>query len=370
MQGMQKTPLYQQHVDLGAKMVEFGGWLMPVQYTGIIEEHRAVRKAAGLFDVSHMGEIEITGPGALALVQAITTNDASRLVDGQIQYSLMCYPSGGVVDDILVYRFAKERYWLVVNAANTEKDVSWVLEAWQQGPKGEAPVHVSDISEQTGQLALQGPKSADILGRLAGTGVRGLGYYHFLETKINGIPAVVSRTGYTGEDGFEIYVPAGQTAALWNNILEAGEPWGLLPAGLGARDTLRLEARLPLYGHELDEQTTPLEAGLGIFVKLEKDPFIGREALLRQRELGPQRKLAGFMMSERGIPRAGYELGKEGRTIGKVTSGSYSPSLDSNIGLGYVQAQEAVVGNEIEVMVRGKALKAKIVKTPFYKRED
>lgn len=364
---IKKTPLHEEHLKLGARMVNFGGWLMPVQYTGIIEEHNATRTTAGLFDVSHMGEIEITGSGALSFVQMLTTNDASRLAVGQCQYSLFCYPWGGVVDDLLVYRLGQEEFLLVVNAGNKDKDYAWIKS--RQGADSGSSLVIRDKSADTGQIAIQGPRAQQILSRLTGYNLEQIHYYYFDRFSVGGMEALVSRTGYTGEDGFEIYVDTGSTAELWRLLLEMGRDLGLVPAGLGARDTLRFEARMPLYGHELNDKTTPLEAGLGMFVSWNKGDFLGREALLKQKEEGLKRKLVGFTMIDRGVPRSGYSLGKNGIIIGEVASGSFAPTLKSNLGLGYVNIDEAHVGNEITVQIRDKELKAQIVKTPFYKRE-
>lgn len=362
---LKKTPLNDKHRALGAKMVDFGGWDMPVQYAGILEEHRAVRSRAGLFDVSHMGEFDVTGPDALKLVNKVITNDAAKMTVGQIIYSPMCYENGGVVDDLLVYKMSDQHYYLVVNASNTEKDLAWILENAQG-----LEVRVENISEGTAQLALQGPNSQRILQKLTEFELSTLGYYRFVFTKIDGINCLFSRTGYTGEDGFEIYMAPEFAGQLWDKIMAEGQEFGLIPVGLGARDTLRFEAKMPLYGQELTADATPLEAGLGIFVKLDKENFNGKEALAKQKEAGVPRCLVGFEMMERGIPRHNYPLSVEGREIGWVTSGTYSPSLDINIGLGYIETTLATVDTIIDVVIRGKGVKAKIVKTPFYKRED
>jgi len=368
-----RTVLYPKHVALGAKMVEFGGWEMPVQYKSILEEHHAVRTAAGLFDVSHMGELEISGPGSLAFLQRLLTNDLAKMTVGQAVYSLMCYPSGGIIDDLLVYKLAEEKYWLVVNAGNKDKDWAWLKEQLleEQQHKGASPkqeVRIRDLSEEIGQLALQGSLAQQILAGISAVSLENLPYFHFVFSEIAGTKVLLSRTGYTGEDGFEIYLAAEKTPMMWDRLLQVGEGQGLLPAGLGARDTLRFEAGLPLYGHELTETITPLEAGLGFFVAWQKEDFIGKEPLLKQKEEGPARKLVGFTMLERGIARAGYALEKDGISIGEVTSGSFAPTLEQNLGLGYVLSQEAFVDNEISVVIRGKGLQAKIIKKPFYKR--
>ncbi len=361
---LKKTTLYELHKKLGAKMVEFGGWEMPVQYTGIIEEHKAVRSAAGVFDVSHMGEILVKGPGALALIQKLITNDAAKLTVGQALYSPMCYPSGGVVDDLLVYRLEDDEYWLVVNAGNKDKDFAWIKK-YQEGE-----VTVEDISDKTGQIAIQGPKAQDILGKITDIHLGEIKYFRFAWAATAGVKTLVSRTGYTGEDGFELYMKAEEAPIVWEALLSTGKDDGLVPVGLGARDTLRFEARLPLYGHELNEEYTPLEAGLGFFVAFTKaENFIGKEALLKQKAEGIPRKLVGFEMVDRGIPRAGYRIEKNNIYIGEVTSGSFAPSLGKNLGLGYVKSGEAFLDNEINVIVRDKGLRARIIRTPFYKRE-
>ncbi|QNB45175.1 glycine cleavage system aminomethyltransferase GcvT [Thermanaerosceptrum fracticalcis] len=361
---LKKTTLYELHKKLGAKMVEFSGWEMPVQYTGIIEEHKAVRSAAGLFDVSHMGEILVKGPGALALIQKLITNDAAKLTVGQALYSPMCYSSGGIVDDLLVYRLGDDEYWLVVNASNKDKDFGWIKD------HQEGKVTVEDISDKTGQIALQGPRSQEILSQITDINLGEIKYFRFVWAETAGVKTLVSRTGYTGEDGFELYMNAEGAPKVWQALLEAGKDYGLVPVGLGARDTLRFEARLPLYGHELNEEYTPLEAGLGSFVALSKaEDFIGKEALSKQKAEGITRKLVGFEMLDRGIPRAGYRIEKNNISIGEVTSGSFAPSLGKNLGLGYVKSAEAVLDNEITVIIRDKGLRARIIKTPFYKRE-
>jgi aminomethyltransferase len=343
-------------------MVDFGGWEMPVQYSGIIEEHKAVRTTAGIFDVSHMGEFEVRGSGVLPYLQNLVTNNVEKIGPGQILYTPMCYPQGGIVDDLLVYCLGFNHYWLVVNAGNKEKDKAWMLEQAQG-----YDVSLDDLSERTGLIALQGPLAESILSTLTPCDLQLIKYYNFVWAEVDQTRVLISRTGYTGEDGFEIYVEGEETVHLWRALLEAGKEKGLLPAGLGARDTLRFEARLPLYGHELNENTTPLEAGLGFFIDLQKQ-FNGSAVLVSQKANGLEKKLVGFKMIERGIPRQGYILHKNGINIGEVTSGSYSPTLAENLGLGYIKAAEAVIGNEITVEIRGKEVRAEIIKTPFYLR--
>jgi aminomethyltransferase len=360
-----KTPLYQLHLEAGAKMVEFGGWLMPVQYSGIIEEHRAVRQKAGLFDVSHMGEFLVKGKDALPFIQKLATNDVSAMRPGQAQYSPMCYEDGGVVDDLLVYKYADDNYMLVVNAGNVDKDWQWVNQQ-----KAGFAVEVSDVSEQTALLALQGPLASSMLASLADGVVEQLSYYRFLHpARVAGIDALLSRTGYTGEDGFEIYCAAGDSPLLWRKLLEAGAGSGLLPAGLGARDTLRFEACLPLYGHELSAEITPIEAGLGMFVKPDKGFFNGQAALAAQKKDGAARALAGLEMTGRGIARADCPVWADGKPVGRVTTGSFAPTLGKNLALALVDKIYAQIGRELFVEIRGKQVAAKVVKKPFYKRE-
>lgn len=345
------------------RCIDFGGWEMPVQFVGIQREHDAVRQRAGLFDVSHMGELMLTGPEAGPFLQRVTTNDVARLRDGETQYSLLCYEDGGVVDDLLVYRLAADKYMLVVNASNTDKDAAWLREKLPPG------VAFADVSDQTALLALQGPRAEAILARAGCDGAGTLAPFHFIaEAQVAGHAVLLSRTGYTGEDGFELYMDAGAAPAVWSRLIEAGTPEGLLPAGLGARDTLRFEARLPLYGQELSAAISPLEAGLGRFVKLGKGDFIGRDALLRQQEAGVPRKLVGLEMTERGIPRPHYAVYAGERQIGEVTTGTQSPTLKRNLGLALVETASSAVGTELLVDIRGKLLKAVVVETPFYRR--
>ena len=359
---LKRTPLYQEHVAAGARMVPFGGWEMPVQYTGIIEEHRTARSAVGLFDVSHMGEFEIEGPGALAALQHLTTNDVTALQVGQIQYSVLCYPTGTVVDDLTVYRVGDERYMVTVNAGNIEKDWAHVTKSTE---------HVKDArwrnaSEGTGLIAVQGPKAEALVGRLADRDVTAIGYYRFARGNVGEVPSLISRTGYTGEDGFELYAPADQTARLWKALLDAGRADGAAPIGLGARDTLRLEMKYALYGNDIDETTNALEAGLGWVVKPAKGEFIGREALEKIRAEGLQRRLVGIEMIDKAVARHGYPMLKDGRAVGIVTSGSYGPSVDKYIAIAYVETALAAVGTALEVEIRGQGKAAQVVRTPFY----
>ncbi len=360
---MKKTPLNKAHRELGARMVDFGGWDMPVQYSGVIDEHLAVRSAAGLFDVSHMGEVEVRGKGALAYIQELTTNDAAKLVDGQVQYSAMCYEDGGVVDDVTLYRFTAEHYMFCVNAANTDKDFAWMQDVLKQGDF--LDVVLENVSAKVGQIALQGPKAATILARLTDCDLNTIAYYRFTEGEVDGAECIISRTGYTGEDGFELYCAAERTESLWNSLLAAGRPDGLLPIGLGARDTLRLEKKYALYGHEISKDIKPLEAGLGWITKLDKPSFVGRDALAAMQQQGVPRRLVGIRMTDPGIPREGYPLYVGDTEIGVVTSGTMSPSLKVGIALGLVKSDHAAIGTELQVGIRNRKVRAAVVKTPF-----
>ena len=349
-------------------MVDFGGWDMPVQYpAGTIEEHLRTRTHAGLFDVSHMGEIDVRGSGAIAFVNRITSNDVSKLVDGQAQYSALTTPQGTVVDDLVICRFRADHLMLVVNASTTEKDWEWI----KSNHSGES-VELQNVSSEYCQLALQGPDAQTILQNLTDVPLSEIKYYHFSRGKVDGVASIVSRTGYTGEDGFEVYAPAERAEQLWKKILDAGQtgtPTGVLPCGLAARNTLRLEAGMALYGNELDETTTLLEANLGWICKLDKGDFIGREALAQQKEAGVKRKLAGFEVIERGIARDHQDVLVNGERVGTVTSGSPAPFLKKNIGFAYLPVEHATVGQQIQIDVRGKLVGAQVVKAPFYKRQ-
>ncbi|NLC39114.1 MAG: glycine cleavage system aminomethyltransferase GcvT [Clostridia bacterium] len=361
---LKRTPLYEAHLALGAKMVDFGGWEMPVQYSGIIQEHHAVRQQAGLFDVCHMGEIIIRGPEALKLIQYLITNDFKNQKVGQCQYGILCYPHGGTVDDLIVYRLAENEYMLVVNASNTDKDLAWIQEH-----AGGFDVEVEDASPRIGLVALQGPKALEILQKLADISLAEIKNYWFAKGKVIGKDCLISRTGYTGEDGFEIYCQVAETRSIWDAILKEGEGV-VLPCGLGARDSLRFEMKMPLYGHELSENITPLEALLGRFVALDKEEdFIGKEALAQQKAEGVKRKIRGFEMIGRGIARQGYPVKKDGQVIGEVTSGMPSPSLGKNLGMALIKSEFAEIGTELDIEIRGKDVKAIIIKTPFYQRE-
>jgi aminomethyltransferase len=365
---LKKTPLNSVHRQQGGRMVDFGGWDMPVQYpAGTIEEHLRTRTHAGLFDVSHMGEIEVKGPDAIPVVNYLVSNDVTKLSDGQAQYSALTTPEGTVVDDLLVYRFAADHLLLVVNAGTTEKDWDWIN---AHRPQGDATF--SNVSADYCQLALQGPDALGILQKLTPVALNEIKYYHFTPGEVDGVSAIVSRTGYTGEDGFEVYAAAGKAEQLWNKMLDTGNfgsDSGVLPCGLAARNTLRLEAGMALYGHEIDESTTLLEANLGWICKLNKGDFLGREALAKEKEAGITRRLVGFEITDRGIARDGQEVVIDDQRVGKVTSGSPAPYLKKNIGMAYVPVSSANEGQPIQIDVRGRLVGGQIVKTPFYKRE-
>jgi aminomethyltransferase len=359
---LKRTPLFEEHQQLRAKLVAFAGFEMPVQYpTGIIVEHQAVRRAAGMFDVSHMGELEIRGGDALGFIQHVTTNDASRLAVGQAQYSAFCAHDGTMLDDCIVYRF-EDHYVIVVNASNIDKDREWIAQFADR-----FGTQVIDRSDDTGLIALQGPAAQTILGRLTESDLESIRYYHFAEGTVADVQCVISRTGYTGEDGFELYMPADRTAHVWRRLLEVGQADGLVPAGLGARDSLRLEMGYALYGNDVDERRTPLEAGLGWITKLDKGDFIGRAALQRLKESGLREKLVGFICQERGFPRHGYPVHIDGEPSGEVTSGIVSPMLQQGIGMAYVPADASKPGTRIDIIVRGSAIPAEIVRPPFYR---
>ncbi len=359
MSELRRTPLHASHQRLGARLVEFAGYAMPVQYTSIVEEHRAVRERAGLFDVSHMGQIHLIGPGAVASTERLVTCPVASLGEGRVRYGCLCNEAGGVVDDVTVHRVSAEELFLCVNAANREKDVAWI-EA-HAGPEA----RVEDRSDATALIALQGPASEALLSRVCETPLASLRRFRFVDGKVAGVPTRIARTGYTGSDGFELYAPADRAEALWDGLLEGGEAGAPVPAGLGARDTLRLEAALPLYGHELDDDTSPLEARLDRFVKLDAGGFIGAEAIAKRRAAGHPRLLAGFVLEERGVARAGYEIAAQGEGVGVVTSGAPSPTLGKSIGLGYVPPRRAEPGTALEVRIRGRGVKARVVDTPF-----
>jgi aminomethyltransferase len=361
MTDLKKTPLDARHRALDGKMVPFAGYAMPVQYpAGITAEHRAVREAAGLFDVSHMGEFEVTGSQAMELIQHLTVNDAASIEVGQAQYSALCREDGGILDDLIVYRRA-DSYLLVVNASNRAKDLSWVLDH-----AGQFDAVVVDRSDEFGLLALQGPRASSILSGLTDLDLDAIGYYRFAEGQVAGVQAIVSRTGYTGEDGFELYVPAGDAPGLWDALMVAGEGSGLIPAGLGARDSLRLEVGYALYGNDLDEEHTPLESALAWITKLDGDDFVGKEALLRQREAGVPTRLTGLRLTARGFPRPGYPVVWNDEEVGSVTSGVLSPSLGEGVALVRVRADLAKAGTELSVRIRDRDIPGVTQRPPFY----
>jgi aminomethyltransferase len=360
---LKKTPLNGLEHELGGRMVDFGGWELPVQFSSILDEHRAVRERAGIFDVSHMGEITVSGPAALQLLQQTTCNDVSKLENGRCQYNGLLYPTGGFVDDILIYKRADGDYFVVVNASNSDKDYEWLTDC----AKG-VDAAVENVSEKYAQLAVQGPRAEELLQPLTDIDLRSMKYYRFTIGSVDGVPAIVSRTGYTGEDGFEIYVSPDESERIYRRVLEAGRPFEVLPCGLGARDTLRLEAKMALYGNDIDHSTTQVEADLGWIVKLEKGDFYGRDVLQREQTDGPRRKLVGFEMIDRGIGRHGYPVVEAGEEVGVVTSGTQSPTLKKAIGLAYLPLAASMVGHEFDVVIRGKETRARVAPTPFYKR--
>jgi aminomethyltransferase len=359
---LKNTPLHATHRRHGAKMVDFGGWDMPVQYSSLLEEHHAVRQRVGIFDVSHMGEIEIRGPEALKLVDHVSTNAASKLKTGQAHYSGLLYDHGGFVDDILVHKVADDHFFLCVNASNQDKDYAHIA------AQNKFDCTVENAGERYAQIAIQGPRALETLQKLTPVALAPIKYYWFVDGEVSKTPARIARTGYTGEDGFEIYVHPKNAPRLWNEILSAGEEFGIKPAGLGARNTLRLESKMALYGHEIDATITPWEADLNWIVKLDKGDFIGREALIKQKEAGITRKLIGFEMRGRGIGRDGYEVHVDHQSSGWVTSGGPAPSLNKNIGLCYLPLNQCEIGRVIHVMVRNQPVEAVTVPTPFYKR--
>ncbi len=364
MEKLKQTPLISVYGEYGGKTIDFGGWELPVQFSGIKNEHEAVRTKAGLFDVSHMGEFTVKGAGSLPFLQKMVTNDVSKLKAGKAQYTALCYEDGGTVDDLIIYKKGEDDYLLVVNASNIEKDFEWLKSHLTE------EAEIENISGKIALLALQGPIAEEILQPLMPDAeLASLGFFSFYENvKVAGIHVLISRTGYTGEDGFELYCASEDAVKLWKELLKAGEPLGLVPCGLGARDTLRFEAKLPLYGQELSRDITPIEAGIGFAVKVDKGDFMGRAVLKDQKENGAPRKLIGIEMIDRGIPRHGYSVFADGTKIGEVTTGTQSPTLKKNVGLALIKSEYAVLDEEITVEIRGKQLKAKVVKAPFYKR--
>jgi aminomethyltransferase len=357
---LKKTPFYEIHLKNNAKIVDFAGFLMPIQFKGIMEEHRRVRSTVGLFDITHMGEFEIWGKDSLDFLQKVTTNDVSKLETNQVQYSCMCYDEGGIVDDLLVYRLPAH-YMLVVNATNIDKDFKWL----EDHLFGDAKL--KDVSDQTALLALQGPEAEKVLSQLTDVNLSNLRFYWAAFGKVAGIDMLFSRTGYTGEDGFELYTTPENAESLWSALEEAGKKFDVEPIGLGARDSLRLEMKYMLYGNDIDQTTNPLEAGLGWIVKLDKGDFIGKEPIMKMKKDGIKRKLVPFVLKGKGFPRKGYEIQKNNKKIGFVTSGTFSPSLEKGIGLGYVSVEQSKKGEELDIIIRSKAEKAEIIKPPFYK---
>ncbi len=361
MENGKKTFLFNCHNNLNGKIINFGGFMLPVQYEGIIQEHEAVRNAAGIFDVSHMGEVNVKGPQAFDFVQNLITNDISNLKNNEIVYTLMCYPNGGVVDDLLVYKINDNYFYLVINASNIDKDYQWMVEN-----SNSYDIDLENISDKISEVAIQGPKAQDILQKLTDTNLNDIKFFNFKPVvKVADVPCLVSRTGYTGEDGFEVYCNNNDIEKIWNSLLEAGNDLGIKPAGLGARDTLRFEASLPLYGNEISSEISPLEAGLGFFVKLNKENFIGKEALAKQKSEGLKRKLVGFEMIDRGIPRHEYQVMADDKVIGFVTTGYASPTLKKNIGLALIDPAYSALDTEINIVIRNKALRAKVINKKF-----
>lgn len=364
MKNLKKTVLFNKHEQYGGKIIDFSGWALPVQYEGITAEHEAVRNFAGLFDVSHMGEVEVKGNQAFDFVQNLVTNDISVLENNQIIYTFMCYPNGGVVDDLLVYRFDQNHFFLVINASNIEKDFKWMNENAK-----EYDAALTNISDKISEMAIQGPNAEKILQKIVDVDLKEIKFFYCRrDVNASGINCLISRTGYTGEDGFEIYLSNEYAEKIWDKLMEIGKEYGLKPAGLGARDTLRFEATLPLYGNELSENITPLEAGLGFFVKLDKANFIGKEALLNQKSQGLKRKIIGFEMIDKGIPRHGYEVMADGKNIGFVTTGYSAPTVKKNIGLAMVDIEYAKLDTPIEIKIRKRVLNAKVISKRFYQK--
>jgi aminomethyltransferase len=360
---MKRTPFFSIHQKLGAKIVPFAGYEMPVQYSGIGEEHKAVRNAVGVFDVSHMGEFFVSGSNALSFLQKITVNDVSKLVPGKAQYSAMCYDHGGIVDDLLVYMLAENAYMIVVNAANIEKDWEWM--------KSHCPANVSfeNKSDETALLAIQGPQSLVTIQKLTEVDLSTVPYYHCVRGALAGIEMMISRTGYTGELGFELYFDIQHAEKIWNAVFDAGREFHITPVGLGARDTLRLEMGYCLYGNDIDQTTHPLEAGLGWITKLTKNDFIGKSAIEKAKAEGLKRKLVGVMLTDKAVPRHGYSILVNGSTIGTVTSGTFSPSLEKGIAMGYVESSYSAVGTQVQIDIRGKMAAASVVTVPFLKKD-
>jgi aminomethyltransferase len=357
------TPLIEIHKELGAKLVPFAGWNMPIQFAGVLSEHNCVREKVGLFDVSHMGEVEVEGGGAKNFLQYLLSNDLDKMSDGSILYSLMCYENGGVVDDLLVHRFSENHYFLCVNASNSDKDYQWIVKN-----STSFDVNVRNTSSETSQLALQGPNAVNVLQSLCDVSLNDLSYYNFKKGRVNNVESIISRTGYTGEDGFELYITPEKVSEVYRALINEGQPYGIQPIGLGARDTLRMEMGYSLYGNEIDDKPTPLDAGLGWVIKFNKGEFLGREHLLKQKEQGLQRKLVGVKLLTRGVPRSHYQVFKNGKSAGEVTSGTFSPTCKTGIGLCYVSKEYADIGTHLEVQIRNQLVAAEVVKLPFVPR--
>lgn len=364
---MKQTALIDEHKKLGGRLIDFGGWELPVQYTGVLDEHTACRTTCGLFDVSHMGEVFVEGPDAEAFLNYLVSNNVSKISIGQAQYSAMCNEEGGIVDDLIVYRRAQDRFLVVINASNTEKDVAWMKKILARRPWN---LKLENVSERFSQIAIQGRHAEKILQKLTETSLSDIKYYWFKEGRVLSSEAIIARTGYTGEDGFEIYVPWSDGPRIWDALLKEGAPHGLKACGLGARDTLRLEVKYPLYGNELGDDTNPLEAGLGWVTKFDKGDFVGRAAILAAKEKGLKRKLVGIQVKGAGIPRHGYKIysADGAQELGVLTSGTQSPSLKLPIGLGYVELAHSEVGTALTLEIRGNKIPAEVVATPFYKR--
>ena len=358
---LKTTPLLDLHKELGAKLVPFAGWNMPIQFAGVLSEHTCVRERVGLFDVSHMGEIEVKGKDAKNFLQFLLSNNVEKMFDGSILYSLMCYETGGVVDDLLAYRFSENHYFLCVNASNSDKDYDWIARH-----ASSFNVNIKNTSSETSQLALQGPDAKSVLQSLCDISLDDLSYYNFRRGRVNNVESLISRTGYTGEDGFELYLSPEKVSEVFRSLMEQGRSYGIQPIGLGARDTLRIEMGYPLYGNEIDNNPTPLDAGLGWVIKFDKGEFLGRGSLLKQKEQGsPRRKLVGLKLLTRGVPRAHYQVFKNGESVGEVTSGTFSPTLNTGVGLCYVSSEYSDVGNHLDVKIRDQLVATEVIQLPF-----
>ena len=358
---LKATPLLGLHKELGAKLVPFVGWNMPIQFAGVLSEHICVRERVGLFDVSHMGEIEVKGKDAKKFLQFLLSNNVEKMFDGSILYSLMCYETGGVVDDLLAYRFSENHYFLCVNASNSDKDYDWIARH-----ASSFNVNIKNTSSETSQLALQGPDAKNVLQSLCDISLDDLSYYNFRKGMVNNVESLISRTGYTGEDGFELYLSPEKVSEVFRSLMEQGRSYGIQPIGLGARDTLRIEMGYPLYGNEIDNNPTPLDAGLGWVIKFDKGEFLGRGSLLKQKEQGsPRRKLVGLKLLTRGVPRAHYQVFKNGESVGEVTSGTFSPTLNTGVGLCYVSSEYSDVGNHLDVKIRDQLVATEVIQLPF-----